>query len=171
MVRCFPSSAVIALATASLVLLLGCSTGSTEEGSWIEIEPADPTYELSDDEWRQRLTDDEYHILREEGTEPAFSGELLGNERDGIYTCAGCGQELFSSATRFDSGTGWPSYTEPIDDDTVGTREDMSTGQMRVEVHCGKCSGHLGHVFPDGPEPTGLRYCINSLAMDFEENP
>ena len=137
----FRTTAIVAIA---LFVAVGCTAGTTggEEAmtdssdtdgvDWIDIEPAEPTYELSDEEWRERLSDDEYHILREEGTEPAFSGELLGNERDGTYTCAGCGHELFSSATRFDSGTGWPSYTAPLDDDAVGTREDMSTGRMRV---------------------------------------
>lgn len=135
----------------------------------IAINPAEPSYELSEDEWRERLSEEEYYILRNEGTEPAFSGELLGNEREGTYHCAGCGHALFSSKARFDSKTGWPSYWEPIEEGAVGTEEDHSLGMYRVEVHCGRCGGHQGHVFPDGPQPTGLRYCINSLALDFQE--
>ncbi len=180
--------------TALFVLLLtlfvlGCSTGpdeqamATEPGDpgtevdesdlirsydQIPIAPAEPTVVHTDEEWREILSGDQYHILRDHGTEPPYSGELLDNDQPGVYRCAGCDHALFSSQSKYDSGTGWPSYYEPIDDDAVGTAEDHSLGTFRVEVHCGQCAGHLGHVFPDGPAPTGLRYCINSLAMTFD---
>ncbi|WP_435102591.1 peptide-methionine (R)-S-oxide reductase MsrB [Arhodomonas sp. AD133] len=129
----------------------------------------DGTFPLSLDEraWRERLTAEEYAILREAGTEPRGSSELLHEKRPGTYVCAGCGQPLFDSATKYDSGTGWPSFYAPIEG-SIGTREDRSLFFMvRTEVHCSRCGGHLGHVFEDGPEPTGLRYCINGLALDF----
>ncbi len=136
----------------------------------IAIDPARPSYKLSEEEWRDRLSDEAFHILREEGTERAHSGDLLGNERHGIYHCAGCGHPLFSSETRYDSRTGWPSFWEPLNDDAIGTREDNHMSQPRVEVHCSRCGGHLGHVFGDGPQPTGHRYCLNSAALDFQED-
>lgn len=124
---------------------------------------------LSEEEWKKRLTDEEYHILREKGTERAFSGKLLKNKEKGTYTCAGCGQELFSSETKFESGTGWPSYYQPVSENSIVEKKDTSMGMVRTEVLCGNCGGHLGHVFNDGPKPTGLRYCINSVALDFEQ--
>ncbi len=122
----------------------------------------------SDAEWREQLGDDAYHVCREKGTERAFTGEYWNNHHTGIYKCACCGEPLFSSRTKFDSGTGWPSYYEPINPDAVTENEDRSLFMRRVEVVCSKCDCHLGHVFPDGPQPTGLRYCINSLSLDFE---
>jgi len=121
----------------------------------------------SDAEWREHLSDEEYRVLREAGTESPFSGDHLDRKEDGTYACAGCGAELFDADTKFDSGCGWPSFYD-TDDDRIETRRDTSKGMDRVEVLCGTCGGHLGHVFDDGPEPTGKRYCINSVALDFE---
>jgi peptide-methionine (R)-S-oxide reductase len=116
-------------------------------------------------EWREALTPEQYRVLREKGTERAFSGEFWDSHTDARYVCAGCGQELFDSQTKFDSGTGWPSFFAPVTGDAVKTEADHSLGMMRVEVECSRCGGHLGHVFPDGPAPSGLRYCINSAAL------
>jgi peptide-methionine (R)-S-oxide reductase len=124
--------------------------------------------EKSDEEWQAQLSPEQYEVLRNKGTERAFTGKLLENKDTGMYVCGACGAPLFDSATKFDSGSGWPSFWEPASDDRVETHEDTSHGMRRIEVTCAACGGHLGHVFPDGPEPTGLRYCINSLSLDFE---
>jgi peptide-methionine (R)-S-oxide reductase len=121
----------------------------------------------TEDEWRKLLTPAQYRILREEGTEQPFTSPLLHEERKGVFACAGCGRDLFSSATKFDSGTGWPSFWAPIEPAAVDTHEDRSWG-VRTAVTCGQCEGHLGHVFDDGPKPTGLRYCMNGLALTFK---
>ena len=123
----------------------------------------------SEDEWKKKLTKEQYHVLREKGTERPFTGRLLNNHENGVYICAGCGAELFSSDTKFESGTGWPSFYQPSNQHAVGEKEDKSLFMRRVEVLCNKCGGHLGHVFEDGPEPTGLRYCINSISLDFKK--
>jgi peptide-methionine (R)-S-oxide reductase len=122
-----------------------------------------------DDGWDQELTKDQYKVLREKGTEPPFSGKYLKNKQDGIYVCAGCGAELFDSRTKYDSGTGWPSFYDVIESGAIELRSDLSAGMKRTEAKCKKCGGHLGHVFDDGPTPTNQRYCINSLALDFEQ--
>ncbi len=121
----------------------------------------------SDAEWRAMLTGAQYAILRKEGTEPPFTSPLLHEERRGIFACAGCGLDLFSSSTKFDSGTGWPSFWAPLNN-AVNTHEDRSYGMVRTAVTCRRCDGHLGHVFDDGPKPTGLRYCMNGLALTFK---
>ena len=123
---------------------------------------------LPDAEWRRRLTPEQYDVLRRHGTERAGDGCFLGTHEPGTYACAGCGNPLFRSGQKFESGTGWPSFTEPFGPDALSTVEDGSHGMRRTEVRCARCDGHLGHVFPDGPPPTGLRYCMNSVAMRFE---
>ena len=123
---------------------------------------------LSDAEWRQRLSPEQYHILREAGTERAFTGEYEGNKAAGDYLCAGCGTPLFSSDTKYNSGSGWPSYYAPMEDEAVTELTDTAHGMTRTEVRCAACEGHLGHVVPDGPQPTGLRDCINSASLKFE---
>jgi peptide-methionine (R)-S-oxide reductase len=124
--------------------------------------------EKTDAEWQKSLTPDQFRVLRKHGTEPAGTSPLNHEKREGMFRCAGCGAELFDSDTKYESGSGWPSFYAPKSKDVVGTSSDRGMMMERTEVHCAKCGGHLGHVFPDGPNPTGLRYCMNGAALDFE---
>jgi len=122
----------------------------------------------TDEEWRQKLTPEQYEVLRQKGTERAFSGKYANAHEKGMYRCAGCGAPLFDADTKFESGTGWPSFYQPVDESAVDKIDDHTYGMIRTEVECANCGGHLGHVFPDGPQPTGLRYCINSASLEIE---
>lgn len=159
---------------ALLPLLADCSRPSPDPGpdSGPVSEPAEPpadgNWDLSDEQWRERLTPEQYHVLREQGTERAFTGDYWEEKTPGSYVCGGCGLPLFGSDTKFESGTGWPSFWEPIEASAVTTRADNSLFTKRTEVLCSRCEGHLGHVFEDGPPPTGLRYCLNSAALRLE---
>lgn len=153
----FGGSAAASIAAVGLI-----GRGAFGRGTEGEFEVA-----MTSEEWREILTPAEYRVLREEGTEPAWSSPLIREKRDGIYRCAGCDKALYSSDAKFESGTGWPSFWDALPS-AVGTREDRSYFMIRTEVHCARCGGHLGHIFDDGPKPTGLRHCINGLALVFD---
>ena len=153
-----------------LVALIGPACSRNRVAAAPSAERSD-VVKKSEAEWKESLTPEQFHVLRQKGTERAFTGATWDEHRAGSYRCAGCGLELFSSEAKFDSGTGWPSFWQPVAPDAVATEEDWSFGMHRVEVHCPRCGGHLGHLFTDGPAPTGLRYCMNSAALRFEPIP
>ena len=150
-----------------MVLLLVVTTISAQVKK-VQTKIMDNSVMKTEQEWRGCLTPEEYRILREKGTEMAFTGKYNKHREEGVYTCAGCGEELFSSETKYDSGSGWPSFWKPISKKKVNTETDNSLFMERNEILCGRCGGHLGHIFSDGPQPTGLRYCVNSVSLDFE---
>jgi len=150
----------------TLVILIGTVSCSQSQQTKKESS-INPEISKTAEEWKKELTPEEYHVLREKGTERAFSGDLWDNKSEGIYVCAACQTKLFTSDTKFRSGTGWPSFWDVLNEDNVALVKDTSLGMVREEVVCATCGGHLGHVFGDGPKPTGLRYCINSVSLDF----
>jgi len=158
----------------SMTFIFGCGTEHKAPQPLAISQAADSLRQKeetvkAEEEWKKELTPEQYHVLREKGTEPPFTGKYWDAHERGIYKCAACGQELFTSEAKFESGTGWPSFYEPTRKESVQVREDNSHGMKRIEVVCNRCGSHLGHVFDDGPNPTGLRYCINSCALDFEK--
>jgi len=169
-----PSKTAASIALLGVLTLLGLSgcgggwkhVGAAQGGN---METSGKQGGTKDDEWKKKLSPEQYQVLRQCGTEAPFTGKYWDNHEPGIYVCAGCGQTLFYSGDKFDSGSGWPSYTRPADATAVSIRVDTSLGMKRVELLCSKCGGHLGHVFEDGPQPTGRRYCINSASLDFKE--
>ncbi len=154
----------------STVFIFSCSVKSQNDTNMAsQTDNSEYKVKKSDEEWKEILTPVEFQILREKGTEYAFTGEYFKHKEKGTYVCAGCGNELFTSESKYDSGCGWPSFYEPLSNEKVGEAEDRSHGMVRTEIVCNNCGGHLGHVFPDGPKPTGLRYCVNSASLDFKK--
>ncbi len=152
-----------------LFIVLASISACAQKKTSPVLNTENPFRKKTQEEWKNELTPLQYDVLRKKGTERAFTGEFWNNHEEGTYYCAGCHQELFSSETKFESGTGWPSFYKPVKEDVVSVGMDDSYGMMRDEVICSQCGGHLGHVFSDGPEPTGLRYCINSVSLKFEK--
>ena len=144
--------------------LVSCSAQEKRE----KPTSLNPEWELKEDDWRERLTEFEYYVIREKGTERAFTGKYWDNKNEGTYTCKACNLPLFDSKAKYKSGTGWPSFFVPLDEKNIKEESDYLLGYKRTEVLCSRCGGHLGHVFPDGPEPTGLRYCLNSISLNFK---
>ncbi len=164
--------------TAALALLLGSCSGSAQSAEprsgerhahWNPTAATAERITVDQATWKKLLTSEQFRVLRKEGTERAFSGALWANKKDGTYRCAACGNPLFDSQTKFKSGTGWPSFWQALDPKRVGTTTDSKLGMTRTEVHCARCGGHLGHIFNDGPQPTGQRFCINSASLEFED--
>ena len=157
------------IAVALCLSFMSCGNAQDQKSSDNEMENKNYPISKSEEEWKKELSEEEYRILRQAGTERAFTGKYYNHHDDGTYTCAACGTALFASGTKFESGSGWPSFYDVISKANVDLIVDRSIGMIRTEVRCGKCGGHLGHVFDDGPNPTGQRYCINSAALDFKK--
>lgn len=150
------------------IALNGCSQDNSDNTAKVEIINKEYKVMKTEEEWREELSPEQYRILREKGTEPAFKGKYCNLKEKGVYLCAACGNELFSSDSKYDSGSGWPSFRASFSEGKVKTKTDNTLGMERVEVLCNRCGGHLGHVFDDGPQPTGKRYCVNSGSLDFK---
>ncbi len=150
--------------------LMACAQGKKEKAADTQKQAVEYPVRKTIEDWKKLLSPEQFHILREKGTEPAFTGKYWDNHKKGTYACAACQQVLFTSDTKFESGTGWPSFYQPVKNENVSIIIDKSYGMTREEVVCSRCGGHLGHVFPDGPKPTGLRYCLNSASLNFLES-
>lgn len=161
---------LIVLVVVSLNITIACSQNSDGKLESNKNNSKNFAIMKTEGEWKKQLTSEQYEVIRKQGTERAFSGKYNNFKKKGTYHCAACGNPVFSSETKFDSGTGWPSFYAPISEENVGTEVDRKFGMTRTEVHCNTCGGHLGHVFDDGPKPTGLRYCLNSVSLDFKDN-
>ena len=165
------SSRLLSILISCAILLAGCGSSANKEGGQLRNRGEELRFEINktEEEWKQVLTPEEFKILRKKGTEPAFTGDYHDSKKKGLYVCAACENELYHSDEKYDSGTGWPSFWAPVSEKKIVTKPDNSLFMRRTEVLCARCGGHLGHVFDDGPQPTGLRHCINSIALDFQE--